>query len=323
MSQKGRKYLKHDRDTEELSDEATERRRIARAQRERDLEALLETQRRRIKKIDLRHGHIFPRPPLPELHKGQRWDFHRPGYRQLYILPDRLPDSCIRQNFNSVRIKSGAGVRQYTPNLIQYRVYGNEHQNYLGEIYITYRPWIIPHGHRLHRWPGVRPGATEPEGVYEGPRNHPDFIYTDLIQYILITARYNYTFHLNHVELQFLRSFSLTYSERITRPQHDLTSDFFVYVEYFEQYLPGVVIEILIKNCHLWTTFVFNPVTLETTPPEIVTTLYNLFRLGAGRVYTERFKITELTNYRRQSGWRRESGHRSWGLPRNNRAGNR
>jgi len=278
MSQRDKRKYIHDRENKESNNESEERRRRAREQRNRDLEALLEVQRRRIKKISLQNGHTYLRPTLPELHKNRTWDRHRPGRERLLILPGRLPDTCIRTGYLSVKIK--AGVRQFVPNLIQYRVHGNERENFRGELNITYRPWVIPCTHPNSSRPSWSRNAIAPEGLYEGPRNHPDFIYTDLIQYILITARHNYTFRLNHVELQFLRSFSLTYSQRITRTQHDLTSDFFVYVEYFEQYLPGVVIEILIKNCHLWTTFIFNPVTLETKPPEIVNILYNLLLAG-------------------------------------------
>ena len=110
------------------------------------------------------------------------------------------------------------------------------------DIYIRrYQPWYRENGRNINIPPVVR----------IGPRVHCRIIYTNIIGYIIETAKEGRKFVINQVELQLLRAHSRAYLD-VQRVYKNRNSDFFVYIEYFKQYLPGVVIEILILYFAKW-----------------------------------------------------------------------
>jgi len=84
-----------------------------------------------------------------------------------------------------------------------------------------------------------------------GPPVNYRILYTNIVGYIIYTAKEGGQFVIDPLRLQLLRSHSRSYLD-VCIATKSWNSDFFVYIEFFEQYIPGVVIEILILYFPSW-----------------------------------------------------------------------
>jgi len=119
-------------------------------------------------------------------------------------------------------------------------------------------------------------GTEFPWGEVQGPPRTLYRYFLDLKEYILYTATERSKFVVNPIDLQILRLFSPRYSRFVS----NTAKDFYVFISEFNQYIPGVILELLIRNCHFWE------------PPAIY---YDLYQIISGNFDLNSYpKATDL-----------------------------
>jgi len=194
-----------------------------------------------------------PDPCAPEIKKLVNYGTHvtvdasRRLYQYLnYILAHPLTTS--RYTHEPAPIVFDPLNRSYQPVLPQYQLTEDLHNGLeralSWRLYIRQEhPTYIDEENNFH---------IIPNEVRIGPTLHYRILYTNIVGYIIHTAKEGGLFKVDPVRLQLLRAHSKNYYGVHQANNRSWNSDFFVYIEFFEQYIPGVILEILILYFPKW-----------------------------------------------------------------------